>query len=196
MRHTMRRTIHFLAFALLLPLWPAGDVDAQFNGALRGDYNMTMERFCKVRNVTTNTPKPDLHIVVRGTWNFDGSGSGTFSGQILVPDFPTVGSGLIGNQANEACTGVYTVNSDGTFMYQPTCNLTFTAGELGGASAVGATGSLSGIQLQGRLSLDGTVLLLSDTAVNTETLTWTSGPLNGQVEQHECNSSGVATSRR
>ena len=180
MRHLMRRTIHFLAFALLLPLWPAGDANAQFNGALRGDYSLTNARTCQLLNDIGAPLGVELQIVVRGTITYDGAGAGSFDGQALAVN----ASGETPTQ--HTCSVTYTVNSDGSFTQQLNCNLTFTA--------TAATATLNGIQQQGRLSLDGTVVLLSDTETNVEIFTPISPP--GAIQQRRCNSSGVATSRR
>jgi hypothetical protein len=183
----MRRTIYFLAFALL-PLWLAGDADAQFNGAMRGDYNMTLNRSCFQTGSSG--------IVVRGIATFNGNGAGTIVGQSLETGTNCCSVPPVSDQI---CTITYGVNSDGTFTVQANCNLTITSGSVAavGNDLVGSTATWTGIQLHGQLSLDGTILLLSDTAPNTETFTWTSGNLSGGGPQpRECNSSGVATSRR
>lgn len=190
MRPRARHSFAILVFSILIiPLWAAGDADAQFNGALRGEYNMTLNRSCQSVSSLSG-------IVVRGIATFNGNGAGTFIGQSLE----TAPIGFTGPPvSDQTCTITYGVNSDGTFVVQANCNLTITSGSVAADSndLVGSTATLTGIQLHGQLSLDGTILLLSDTARNTETFTWTSGILSGGGPQpRECNSSGTATSRR
>jgi len=181
MRHGMRRSIKNIVLAVItFSMWGGAIAEAgPLDASLRGDYSMTATRTCNDAAQTIL-----FTIVVRGTSTFDGSGGGSFNGQSLAITPQTA-------QANQSCTVIYTVNADGTFTQQMNCNLTFSAGP-----DAGNTATLNGIQIQGQLSLDGTVILLSDTAINVETFTWTSGPNNGIVSTRECNTSGSATSRR
>ena len=180
MRRLTTRLMPTMILVLLLPLWPAGNAGAQFNGALRGDYNLTNFRTCQVLSDSGAPLGIELQIAIQGTITYDGAGAGNF-----------VGKGLAVNASGETpsdqtCSVSYTVNADGSFTQQLNCTLTFTA--------TAATASLNGIQQQGRLSLDGTVVLFTDTETNLEILTPISPP--GTGTQRRCNSSGVATSRR
>lgn len=209
MQHTMRQTIHLgdwlppkrsrrrvpIPLILLFLLWPAGDADAVFEGALRGEYNLTVNRHCVVgsafdANFEASSPTPGFDAVFRGTTTYNGTGGGTYVGEGLVVNqtFSTV------NRANLNCTVTYTVNPDGSITQTMNCDLTFTVG--GPAPSPGQTATLIGIGLDGRLSLDGTVLLVNDTAPSVETFTVTSGTNIGFTNQRVCNSGGTATSRR
>jgi hypothetical protein len=186
----MRRSIHLIALSLLLPLWPAGDADAQFNGALRGEYNMTLSRNCNVPGGPI-----EVFIAVNGVANFaPSSGTVSFTGRST-----TIGNGQA-NSANQTCTGTYSVSANGTLSETLNCNLSFIDGPL----APGGTATLNGIDLEGQLSLDGTVVLLRNAVPNTETfqlLTEGSGapapnPGTGTPQVRVCSVSGTATSRR
>ena len=88
MRYLKERMICLFAVSLLLPLWPAGDADAQFNGALRGDYNLDVTRYCVVANPPQTFSPTDFSLVgagstgviepigVTGTLHFNGDGTG------------------------------------------------------------------------------------------------------------------------
>ena len=209
MRHIMRRAIQLIGVILLLPLWFAGDADAVFEAALRGDYDMTLTRTCS-SDVTNGTPSFVLGpFGLRGTATFDGIGGGSFSGETLnmpiqaitVPSGTgiDVGGGreIIVNRASETCTLTYTVNADGSFTGTMNCNLTFLLG--GPAPAPGQTATLNGIKLNGKIALDGTNLVLGSTEANSttpETFTVTSGTGSGTSQKRICNGTGVATSRR
>jgi hypothetical protein len=197
MRHMIRRTIQLIALGLLLPLWPPGDADAVFEGALRGDYNMTLSRTCAFdtgfgANFERLGGGGDFGVIVQGTITYNGSGGGSFVGQALSINHDSDTIGLFSaSPTNQSCTVTYTVNADGTFTQTMNCNLTFTAGPI-----TGNTATLNGITHGGHLSLDGTVLVLSNSTPNVETLTITSGPTIGFTNQRLCNASGTATSRR
>lgn len=183
---------------LLFLLCPAGDANAQvnpLNSALRGDYSVSLHRSCAT--LTGSPPVGGaLDIGINGITTFNGAGAGSFTGRSLVPIVlgPTVT--LAGAQADQTCTVTYTVNPDGTVALQVSCTLHFTSGPNTGDDA-----SLSTIIQQGQLSLDGTVVLLSETAPNVETFTCPTcngpgGPDTGFTQQRLCTGSGVATSRR
>lgn len=179
MRFARRHLTLIVGFWLVF-LSAATDADAQFNGALRGEYNITATRACKVVDTASA-----FTVVVRGKVSYDGAGNGNFVGAVLAVD------SVSANTVDQTCTVTYTVNADGTFTQQLNCNLTFTNGP-----NIGNTATLTGITQQGQLSLDGTVNLVSDVADNVETFTITSGPQSGFTNQRICNSSGTATSRR
>lgn len=162
--------------ALILCASPATQAQA-LNEALRGDYALSMLRICN--NGSTTIP-----IGLQGTVSYDGVGGGTFVGQSLVP----AASGIPdGNQASQNCTVTYTVNADGSVAQEFDCSLTFTAG-----GNTGLTGTLTGVQVNGQLSLDGTVLMLHDTSTTDEILTIDVNPPSNR----ECTGSGLATSKR
>ena len=170
MRYLTERMIYLFAASLLLPLWPAGDADAQFNGALRGDYDMSIHRTCasalSIDPGTFSSPGDSTipAIVLKGALAYNGTGGGTFVGESLArPD----GNNPVIARATSNCSVTYTVNASGTFEQSMNCNHTFTIGGPGGNN----TATLSGIVLDGHISLDGTVLVFGDTTPNVETFT-------------------------
>lgn len=204
MNRIVRRGIQLLSLSLLLPLFFPGDADAQFNGALRGEYDLTAQRTCDLD--VGSGGGATQHISLRGTSNFDGAGNVTsFVGQFLIPSFSALpGTGIPTGAGTElfrisgdltSCSGTYTVNADGTFSATLNCNFTFT----GGFNA-GQSGTLNGIAIKGKLALDGTVLELGNAtaaASDIETLTClgcNSG--GGLLLRRICGSTGLATSRR
>lgn len=161
---------------LTFPVMGGAVAWAQQEAALNGVYNFTMNRHCA-------TGAGFIDITLQGTVTYDGLGTASFSGQSLVP----INSASVpdANQATQSCSVTYTVATDGIVSQNFSCNLTFTSGPLNGQNA-----TLNGIQLGGQLSLDGTVLVLSDTDPNVETFT------SGAATSRVCNGSGIATSRR
>ena len=212
MRHIMRRAIQLIGLALLLPLWPAGDADAVFEAALRGDYNVTLTRSCNGivtetftgSGVFTSTGTPPIFI--QGTVSYNGSGGGSFTGQILnmsgggaagtgislgIPPGGSTPNETFVNQINlSPCTVTYTVNADGTFTQQFTCTATFLTGSNTGLS------NTQNFALAGHMSLDGTVLVISKTSLDQESVTIGFGPFVGQSFNRLCSTSGLATSKR
>ena len=198
MRHTRRHLIFLVGFGLPL-LSLAGDADAQFAGALRGEYNLTVKRHCALAptfdaNFVPSAPGSDFDVVLRGTTTYDGVGGGTFAGEALAVFPPASTSTPTVSRATQTCTVTYTVNADGTVNQTLNCNLAFTVG--GPPPAPGQTATLNGITLDGHLGLDGTVLLINDTSPSVETFTSTSGTSTGFTTQRVCNATGTATSRR
>ena len=201
MRHGMRRSIELLALSLLLPLWPAGDADAQFNGALRGDYDVTLLRTCVFSpvppgfdaNFVSSSVSLIPDIVVTGTATFDGAGGGSSTAVSFTTSGGAAPTSSI-NRANQTCTIAYTVNADGSFTETLNCNLTFSHG--GPPPQPGQTATLNNIVLSGQIAHDGTVLLIKDTTPDIETFTITSGTSSGFVNQRVCTTTGSATSRR
>jgi hypothetical protein len=203
----MRRSIEMIVLAIIaFPMWGGAVAEAgPLDASLRGDYSMTLSRVCAVANQFDSNFAPItgfpplvpslLNITVQGTFTYNGTGGGSFVGESLatVPGeiTPVVSSA---NRANQSCTVSYTVNANGTFTQTLNCNLTFTNG--GPPPAPGQTGTLVNIVLDGRLSLDGTVLLIGDATPNVEQFTITSGTNAGQFNQRVCNGNGSATSRR
>ncbi len=152
------------------------------NASLRGDYNFTFTRTCEASDgAGTPLGVPTFAIVMAGNLTYDGLGAGSFSGQGFL-----VAPGAL-NGTDQTCSVSYTVNSDGSVLHQFSCNLTFTSGSLNTQTA-----TLTGNEVLGQLSLDGTVIVLSNTAPNIETFTLGANPPNSRV----CAGSGLATSQR
>jgi hypothetical protein len=222
MRHMMRWTIHLIGLGLLLPFWAAGDAEAQFNGALRGDYDVTVTRVCYLQAVETSpgsgvfSSNPVGQLLWRGTLNDNGSGTASFVAQsmLVAPHIGASGpsgSGIqtgpgeefIMGQANLNCpSGTYTVNTDGTFTHHVNCTFTVLTGGTAGSIA-----TWNGVTIEGRLGLDGTVLVLSSShstnaIPNVETFEFTTFLVNGApatpppLQKRICRGDGVATSRR
>lgn len=206
MRYLTQRIVYLFAVSLLLPLWPAGDADAQFNGALRGEYDITVHRTCASESPVGELPNPILsfvsHLIVQGTTTFDGAGGMSHTGEVLAPGLGTDGTGVstgAGTEINvvqatdQSCTGTYTVNADGTFSATMTCNFTFNTGPNAGHNA-----TLSGVRVRGKLGPDGTVVVLRNTSAlagDVETLSCPACPFGGTIRRL-CANSGLATARR
>lgn len=106
-------------------------------------------------------------------------------------------------QANLNCpSGTYTVNTDGTFTHHVNCTFTVLTGGTAGSIA-----TWNGVTIEGRLGLDGTVLVLSSShstnaIPNVETFEFTTFLVNGApatpppLQKRICRGDGVATSRR
>lgn len=189
MRYARRRLTLIVGFGLVF-LSAAGDAEAQFNGALRGEYSVTLSRNCKIVSTAA-----EVNIAVSGTATFDPTlGTVSFTGR------STATTTVDANSANQTCTGTYSVNANGILSETLNCNLSFIDGPL----APGGTTTLNGIDLEGQLSLDGTVVLLRNAVPNNETfqlLTDASGsptlnPGPGAPTNRICSVSGTATSRR
>jgi hypothetical protein len=210
MKHMTQRAIPLIAMALLLSLWPSAD--AQFAGALRGDYKVTLTRTCAF-DALLNTPTSGQTtgsiagpFNITGTLTYNGTGGGSLNGQqTYATASGTSGTGIdvgggseiIVNQANVSCPITYTMNPDGTFTQTMNCTLTFTLG--GPPPQPGQTVTLNGITLQGQLALDGTVLIFgtppaAPAAVETNTVT--TGTNAGFTNKRFCTNTGSATSRR
>jgi hypothetical protein len=212
MKYTMRRIIQLLALSLLLPFWPAGDANAVFESALRGDYDLSATRFCSLESpntVNVSQPTNTFEIDIQGRARFNGSGGvDDFTGQIIIPGNGNAGNGIPSTSGNEikviladitSCPGGYSVNTDGTFTATLNCNLAFT-----GAQNNLDIATLTNLKLRGKLALDGTVLVLANTVAGTgdiEVLDCPAcdgpgGPNTGFLQRRICSTSGVATARR
>lgn len=206
MNYIMRRTIQLIAVSLLLPFWPAGDADAVFESALRGDYDVTLTRTCMNETPSGSAVPPIGPFMIRGTETFNGDGTGSFTGQVRNPFAAAIaGTGIStgsGNEiyvtdANESCSITYSVNADGSFTETLNCNLTNIQG--GPPPPPGQTETVNGISLRGQIAHDGTVLIMSTTPASlgtVETRTVTSGTIAGTTQKRICATEGVATARR
>ena len=226
MNHMTRQMIQLIGVVMLLHLWPAGDADAVFESALRGEYDVNITLSCTIDGVRIESPpgcgtffftgNPLQSIAVRGVSSFDGAGNAGFTGQFFfnqptvaftnsttdVSGVPTgVGTEFRVIQADfTSCSGTYTVNGDGTFTETLNCNLTFTQGLNTGDAA-----TLSGFTVRGKLAHDGTIIVLGSTSATTADFETLNCPTcNGSGGQQDagftqrrlCSSVGTATSRR
>ncbi len=217
-----RQTIRLLSRIVLLTVpvllaflfVPLDHASAQFESALRGEYNVSMERGCANENPvlggadTANQPR----FTLKGQSSFDGTATMTFTGQVLSPDSTGIdGAHLLTGTGTEfslvqadvtGCTGPYSVAADGSFTGTfSTCTLNFNVGPL-----VGQPVTLSGMKMSGKLAMDGTILVIGTTSAtlsDVETLSCATcdldGPGPGTVgspQRRVCSSSGVGTSRR
>ena len=229
MRHTRRHLILLVGFGLPL-LSLAGDADAQFASALRGDYDVILTRPCFSQAFETPSGSGTFYtslvgpFLLRGTLHYDGVGAGSLIAQSMNAGTsynPTIGtmttgsgpagSGVVSGageefifgQANFNCpSGTYVVNSDGTFTHYLNCTFNVLTG-----SSAGSIATWNGVALEGRLSLDGTVLVLGSThstnsMPNVETFTFTTLLVNGVSQtpppptKRICKGNGTATARR
>lgn len=207
MRHLMRRTIQGdwlsrglspfrlatvpLLLLFLLPLYPATDANAQFNGALRGEYDMSLHRTC-----WSNVPGTLPNMAMQGRLSFNGAGVVSLTGQALEPRPGGGGDPLYTQTDLTNCTGPYGANADGTFTATLNCSISVTR-SVPGSPPVVAAGLLINLKLRGKLAHDGTVLVLGSTAAGaTDVETqFCSGCIFG-VEDRLCTQAGSATSRR
>lgn len=212
MRHVIQRSLRIvlvMAATVICGLAPWGvTVTEAQNEALRGTYDLTFTRTCSVEVGDAGGTSIPLGgaafgpFYLRGRITYDGSGGGSFEGQQAIPGAGTTGSGIstgpgtlqiIFTQADlSGCALSYAVGADGSVSQElNNCSLTFNFG-----ANQGGTGTLSGVLFPGQLSLDGTVVVLSYTGINPETITFLTGPLAGQSETRICHGSGLATSKR
>lgn len=202
------------AVLALLTLLASGSATAQApHETLHGAYSLTFTRTCAVEGLELIVPPgPDGvrtgiggggvtgPFTLHGTIRYDGTGGGTFSGQHMFASgtgpvgtgIPTTGGNeIFVSQAIVTCAVPYAVNPDGSLTQQLNCTAGFTTGPHAGQIA-----DLNGIAMDGQLSPDGSVLLLSQTGTARETFTPSFGPGSGISQQRICNGTGMATSLR
>ena len=209
----IRRSIESALLAMLTLLASGIAIAQAPHETLHGAYRLTFTRTCAVEGPELIVPPgPDGvrtgiggggvtgPFTLHGTIRYDGTGGGTFSGQhVFASGTGPVGTGIPTGGGNEifisqaivTCAVTYAVNPDGSLTQQLSCTVGFTTGP-----HAGQTATLNGIAMDGQLSPEGSVLLLSQTGTARETFTPNFGPRSGISQQRICNGGGMATSHR
>ena len=203
MQHLKRNLIRFVVLVILMIAWSApSNVWAQLESSLRGEYDLVWTRQC-ITEDTGGGSGTTAPFILQGKLNFDGTGGGSFIGETMVvvgtittanPVTDGVGDAFDFTQNDvTGCVLLYTVNTEGILLATlNSCTLTFTSG-----SVAGQTGSLNGLTIEGKLALDGTVLLLRSTKHTSptnrvETIQVGANPVAKRI----CLGDGMATSNR
>lgn len=160
-----------LLLLLALSLVAGGIVEAGPNARLHGEYHFTQSRQCVNATAGFNAdfslvlPVPaggftnkTVHVD-RGTFQYNGDGTGAVSGRSTLI---RVNSGLAGNfnvarpinETEFTCTLTYTVNPDGSVDQEATCNFTIVAGD-----GAGNTGTVTGVKTRRQIVQGNTMLL-------------------------------------
>lgn len=243
MKQRETQLIMTVLIVILVWLWVGvGAAVAQQEASLRGKYNLGFTRWCEQPALATGnpSPQPDLSASVElgrftldGVATFDGDGTGSFSGTQV---FPASGAqGFFGEVLNDGTTNFlfiqhlvscpdvsYTVATNGQLRVSlGTCTLTVLPGSGSGSPdggttwvpLAGSTATMTNIQIEGRMSLDGTIIGLTSTttgeslaglpspaevAADVEFFIWVTGPFAGlgPGQKRLCKGNGLATSQR
>lgn len=209
----IRRPIEGALLAMLMLLANGIAAAEAPHESLRGTYSLTFTRTCAVEGPELIVPPGPGGartgiggggvtgpFTLSGLVRYDEAGGGTFTGQhSFASGTGPVGTGITTSEGNEifvnqaavTCTLTYAVNPDGSFTQQLNCTAGFTTGPNTGQIA-----TLNGIAMDGQLSPEGSVLLLSQAGTARETFTPNFGATAGVPQQRICNGSGMATSLR
>jgi len=158
-------------------------INAPSPRTLTGDYAWLANLDCMFKPSSSDTiPRFTQHMTLFGTVRYDGRGGATenVSG-MSVSNTPTLDVDKIVGTFTASCPIKYTVNADGSFIQTRTgCTST---------NPDGSTTAVSGnVQLQGRISNGGKMLLLAGITPTVETLV-----NSGGTHYRVCTRSIVAT---